>query len=49
VGVALVNTVPELCLQAWRGEPDAQRALFQIRHASFVDFPNRLKPESGTH
>jgi hypothetical protein len=41
MGAALVNTVPEPCLQAWRGEPDA--------HASFVDFPNRLESESGSH
>jgi hypothetical protein len=31
------------------GAPDAQRALFRIRHAPFVHFPNGLTPESGTH
>jgi 4-hydroxy-tetrahydrodipicolinate synthase len=43
--VALANTVPELCLGAWRGDPGAQRELFRIRPPSFVDFPTRLKPE----
>jgi 4-hydroxy-tetrahydrodipicolinate synthase len=43
--VALANTVPELCLGAWRGDAGAQRELFRIRPPSFVDFPTGLKPE----
>lgn len=43
--VALANTVPELCLQAWQGDAGAQRELFRIRQLSFADFPTRLKPE----
>jgi len=47
--VARANTVPEVGLEAWQRGPEAQRALFHIRRASFVDFANRLKPETGTH
>lgn len=43
--VALANTVPELCRRAWHGDADAQCELFGLRQPSFVDFPNRLKPE----
>ncbi len=46
--VALANTVPELCIQAWQGEPDAQRALFRIRRPALVDFTNGLKPGRGS-
>jgi 4-hydroxy-tetrahydrodipicolinate synthase len=44
--LALANSVPELCLDAWSGDEVAQRRLFDVHIASLVDFPATLKPGS---
>jgi 4-hydroxy-tetrahydrodipicolinate synthase len=44
--LALANSVPELCVDAWGGDETAQRRLFDVHIASLVDFPATLKPGS---
>ena len=41
--LAVANVVPTLCIAAWRGDVDAQRALFGVHRASAAQFPGYLK------
>lgn len=43
--LALANTMPEACLDAWAGDHEAQRQLFDAHVSSMLDFPASLKPE----
>lgn len=43
--LALANTLPEMCIAAWDGDPDAQRRLFDAHVRSMPNFPGCLKPK----
>lgn len=43
--LALANTLPEVCIAAWDGDPDAQRRLFEAHVRSMPYLPGCLKPD----
>jgi 4-hydroxy-tetrahydrodipicolinate synthase len=47
--VSLANIEPRLCLEAWAGDPQAQKQLFSCHLESLRNFPAALKPEGFRH